>query len=651
MRIASIKLMIRMICLTASTSLVHAQEIKFQATILAPSKPDVGPFPYFAGFAPVIDGNDVYYIADAGKSLYRHRDGVNSLIVSNRDAKAPEIQGFVDVVANQQTVVFGASTSPTFGPGFSSANRYYVWSNGVLSTLISRGDLVPGTTNVITDLSAPKVYRGSTYLYCGITGKVGHIVRFDGTTATNLCFTGAPLTGDGPSLTNLVNYSIGPDAIYLVTVNYQIPCCESPPNIDQYEWKNGQLRHLHRITPRSQPGVYGTEVHGMIVDGNELALLIWAGAGLYSSVYRYSGGVLREEFLLGYGENLIVNGASVTATTIDAIGLHRGNLLLKFGANSPLYGYLPRAISGNPTYFSLDPNVYLGDSTTGIKFNNNSFVLVSGAGLVRLDINLPQAEINTVDFDGDGISDPSLFEDQLATWFNHYSSNGFNTVAFGYNGIQAVPSDYDGDGKADITVYDPLSGVWNSFHSEAKRLRTDQFGYPGVKPVMSDYDGDGRSDLAVYDESNGLWYIFSSTKGFSVTQFGYPGTEAVPHDFDGDNITDLAVYDRELGVWYRFGSQTGFRIDQFGYPGVAPKAADFDGDGKDDLCVFDHRNGAWFIFGSTSGFKAVSFGFPGVEAVPADFDGDGMADLAVYNQKTGKWYHFGTKTGYSDKQL
>ena len=629
------------------TTTLSANEIEFQTSILAPNNPTSSPFSYFAGFAPVIDENDVYYFADYGENLYRHRNGLVSLIVSNRDARAPEIRGFVDMAADNGLVIFGASTVNNFGPGLSPATVYYSWSNGVIHRLIAIGDVIPGTTNVVTGLSASKIYQGAAYLYCSVTGGVGSVVRFDNGIATSICFTGSTPVDGGPALKNLSDYSIVQDAIYLVSQN-QIQPPTSSPIVNQYLCTNGQLRYLRSIALPIYPNEYGPAIMGMTVDGPDIAMLMWVGAGIRSSVYRFSGGVLKEEFTWMFSENGSINGIPVT--TIDAIALHRGNLIMKFGS-SPLYGYLPRGVSGAPSYFNLDPKVFSGDFTRGIRIDNNSFVLESGAGLVRINLILPDASIKAVDFDGDGIPDPSLFEDNVATWFNYYSSNGFNTVAFGYTGIQAVPVDYDGDGKADIAVYDPNTGVWNRYFSDEKKLHTDQFGYPGVKPVMEDYDGDGLADLAVYDESVGLWYIFSTSKGFSVTQFGYPGTEAVPHDFDGDQITDLAVYDRSNGMWYRFGSSAGFRMDQFGFPDAAPKPADFDGDGKADLGVFNTSNGNWYLFGSKTGFKAANFGYSGVEAIPSDIDGDGKADLAVYDPKTGKWYYFGSQKGYGDRQL
>src|SRR6185369_11820982 len=80
-----------------------------------------------------------------------------------------------------------------------------------------------------------------------------------------------------------------------------------------------------------------------------------------------------------------------------------------------------------------------------------------------------------------------------------------------------------------------------------------EWGVPGVIPMPGDFDGDGKSDITVYGPSTGLWYILQSSTNFTTYTWGgwgNPGDQPLAGDFDGDGKADLAVWRPQSGYFY-----------------------------------------------------------------------------------------------------
>ena len=199
--------------------------------------------------------------------------------------------------------------------------------------------------------------------------------------------------------------------------------------------------------------------------------------------------------------------------------------------------------------------------------------------------------------------------------------------------VSRAAFDFDGDGKTDIGVFKPQTGIWSRILSGDGSQSDQHFGSAGDRIAPADYDGDNRTDIAVFRPSDGTWYIFNSfTATVTIRQFGASGDMPIPNDFDGDGRSDIAVWRPTTGVWYELRTLLNdVFIQQFGTTGDIPQLVDFDGDGIGDLSVFRPGDGTWHFWqSSTSSYVAFPFGISTDTPVPADYNGDGRTDAAVF---------------------
>ena len=283
--------------------------------------------------------------------------------------------------------------------------------------------------------------------------------------------------------------------------------------------------------------------------------------------------------------------------------------------------------------FSVAPNTGSGTRTGTITVQGQTFT-VNQAGISSVRPSF--------DFDGDRKADISVFRPSTNVWHIINSANGsYNAPQFGANGDLIVPADYDGDGKCDVAVF--RNGNWYLQRSTLGFMAV-QFGSPNDIPIPADYDGDGKADTAVFRPTNGIWYLNGSQIGFRSVPFGQTGDKPIPADYDGDGKADIAVFRPEQGTWYLQRSSFGFTSVQFGNTADKLVPADYDGDGKADIGVFRLSNGVWYLNRSQAGFSAIAFGLGTDSPVPADYDGDGRTDVAVF--RNGNWYLQRSQAGF-----
>lgn len=159
-----------------------------------------------------------------------------------------------------------------------------------------------------------------------------------------------------------------------------------------------------------------------------------------------------------------------------------------------------------------------------------------------------------------------------------------------------VCNDFDGDGKTDVAVYYPASGLWSVFLMGSGTITNVIVGGGNYLPAPGDYDGDHKTDFVVFDSTTATWWGKFSRGGEGMAPFGQPGTWPVPADYDGDRVTDLGVYDPLTGIWSILSLSKGWSDSvKWGYLGdfrswdnpqtytVLPMPFDYDQDGVDDL--------------------------------------------------------------------
>ena len=233
------------------------------------------------------------------------------------------------------------------------------------------------------------------------------------------------------------------------------------------------------------------------------------------------------------------------------------------------------------------------------------------------------------DFDGDGKADVSVFRPSDRVWYLNQSTNGFFAMQFGLSTDRITPADFDGDGKTDISVY--RDGTWYWLNSSNNSFNAVRFGLADDIPLPADFTGEGRDELAVYRDGD-WWMLDLLNNQVSVIQFGISTDRPVVADYDGDGRVDQAVY--RNGEWHLNRSAQGYAVLNFGLATDRPLVGDYDGDAKADQAVY--RNGTWHVNRSQLGYTVFGFGLAADIPAPADYDGDGRTDAAVFRE--GTWY-------------
>ncbi len=245
------------------------------------------------------------------------------------------------------------------------------------------------------------------------------------------------------------------------------------------------------------------------------------------------------------------------------------------------------------------------------------------------------------DYDGDGRSDVALFDPVTGTYLIRKSSTGKDhRIKLRTSGTLPAPGDFDRDGIADAAAFNPTTAEWFIHHSSGTK-QTVKFGSLGTIPVPGDYGGNSCSDLATFATKNARWRISDCASG-SVRSLKLGGTGAlpVPFDYDGDGRLDPAVFAPITGEWVILRSSDGQKKKfAFGSAGDIPLAYDATGDGLGDAILYRPGTSQFFLRKRDGKVKSpLQFGLPGDAPLLLDTLGNGRAEYSVRRHQIGTFF-------------
>ena len=125
------------------------------------------------------------------------------------------------------------------------------------------------------------------------------------------------------------------------------------------------------------------------------------------------------------------------------------------------------------------------------------------------------------DYDGDGMTDLAVYRPSTGEWFILQSTTGFATSVTFQWGLERRHQPCRATTTATArptwrsTGRPPACGHLRRRAPTSRRSVTYQWGLSGDVPVPGDFDGDGRTDLAVFRPSTGMWFLLKSSTAFT----------------------------------------------------------------------------------------------------------------------------------------
>ena len=221
----------------------------------------------------------------------------------------------------------------------------------------------------------------------------------------------------------------------------------------------------------------------------------------------------------------------------------------------------------------------------------------------------------------------------------------------------AMSNDYDGDMVADLAFFDQANSKWIIIHGKdnrqeeidlKKNILQNYNGIDPLVPVPSDYDGDSKTDIALFNKINSYWFILKSSDSQVNNDKKWCwaiGEIPLAADLDGDLKADPTCHNYLDGRFPSVVSGLNYQYKDISFgslPSDIPSLSDVDGDKKDDYVIYRTSQNRFYVYLSTRNYNRdqaiqVALGGRSSRTVLADYDGDGKVDLATWIPEDGKW--------------
>ena len=222
----------------------------------------------------------------------------------------------------------------------------------------------------------------------------------------------------------------------------------------------------------------------------------------------------------------------------------------------------------------------------------------------------------------------------------------FGGAPFVYGSTQASGNCVDlplagnmlGDRTAELVVYRRAPRSVFLVQRPERKPKRVRLGTATDEPVLGDWDGDGRADVGIWNPATGVFTLRMGTQPATTVALGAGSDQPVAGDWDGDGTWEVGVRSPATGVWTLRSADGSVRTVSLGDAADIPVTGDWDGDGTTDVGVFDQATATFTLrrvdAEGLTWTAEVQFGSPGDLPVTGDWDGNATTDVGVWNPAT-----------------